>query len=300
MSRLSVNLNNTNVGFVERTESVKQYFKDIRRYKVLTSEEEHQLFEIIKADTNQEAVMEAKHKLITSNQLLVSSVARKLTTNEQFLDCISVGTMALETAIENFDIDKGVKFATYAVPYIYRDISQYLRDVDPTIKKSNISKTYHYVPQVRNKFIQENEREPTDEELMDILNDEYNQNIKDPQDVREMTMYSIDEDFGDEDDDPNPNTYMFNSFSAVGNDYDTDVENDYNKQLMSSVLQVLTPREADIVKMSFGIDYPREYEAQEIATMLKLTPERVRQLKNAALERLKDEVQKRLKTNPLI
>ena len=101
MSRLSVNLNNTNVGFVERTESVKQYFKDIRRYKVLTSEEEHQLFEIIKADTNQEAVMEAKHKLITSNQLLVSSVARKLTTNEQFLDCISVGTMALETAIEN-------------------------------------------------------------------------------------------------------------------------------------------------------------------------------------------------------
>ena len=167
---VSINLKNTNVGFVERTETVKQYFKDISKFKVLSSEEEKRLFEIIKADTDNDAVIEATHQIVNSNQLLVSSVARKLTTNDQFLDCVSVGTMALLTAISNFDVSKGVKFSTYAVPYIYRDISQYLRDVDPSIKKSNISKTYHYVPQVRNKFIQEFEREPTDEELMDILN----------------------------------------------------------------------------------------------------------------------------------
>ena len=113
-------------------------------------------------------------------------------------------------------------------------------------------------------------------------------------------MYSIDEDFGDDDDDPNPTEYMFNSASAVGNEYDTSVDNEYNKQLTESVLQVLTPREADIIKMSFGIDYPREYEAQEIAEKMKLTPERVRQLKNAALARLKDEVKNRLKYSPLI
>ena len=296
-----LNLKNTNVGFVERTDNVKQYFKDISKYKVLTSEEETELFKIIAADTNQEAVNEAKHKIIVSNQLLVSSVARKLTTGDQFLDCISVGTIALLTAISNFDLEKGVKFSTYAVPYIYRDISQYLRDTNPAIKKSNISKTYHYLPQVRNKFIQDFEREPTDEELMDILNEEYNQNIKDPQDVREMTVYSIDEEFNNADDDePTPQTYMFNEFSAVGNAYENEAEKEYNKELLASILNVLTPREADIMKLSFGIDCDREYEAQEIAKKLGITPERVRQLKNGALERLKKEFKERMKKTPLI
>jgi len=298
---MTLNLKNQNVGFVERTEVVKQYFKSISKYKILTQEEELELFRIIKEGSNQDEINEAKHKLIVCNQLLVCSVARKLTTSDQFLDCVSEGSLALLTAIEKFDPNKGVRFSTYATPYIYRDISQYLRDMDPSIKKTNVSKTYHYIPQAVNKFIQTNEREPTDEELMEILNTEYNQNIKDPQDVRVMTMFSIDEDFNnDSEDEITPAMYAFNDYSAVGNDYESEAEKEYNKEFLSTLLTVLTPREQTIIKKSFGIGESREYEAQEIADEIGLTPERVRQLKNSAMKRLQEEFKNRMKKAPLV
>ena len=268
-----LNLKNTTAFYVERTPLVVQYFKDIKKWPPLDEEEETALLHTIKTSKVQSEIDAAKQKLIMSNQLLVASIARKFNVVEKFLDLINIGTIALDTAIENFKEGLNAKFSTYATSYVYRDMSQYLRDCDPLVRKTNVSKTYHYVNQARSKFFQENERDPTNEELTEILNKDYNQNIKDPFDVQEITFMSIDQPVDSEDDETtleDVNTY-----------------NDYT---------ALSEREQTIIKKSFGIGELREYEPIEIAKEMGLTPERVRQIKTAAMAKLKDEFIKRSKS----
>lgn len=292
-----LNLKNTTAFYVERTPLVVQYFKDIKKWPPLDEEEETALLHTIKTSKVQSEVDAAKQKLIMSNQLLVASIARKFNVVEKFLDLINIGTIALDTAIENFKEGLNAKFSTYATSYVYRDMSQYLRDCDPLVRKTNVSKTYHYVNQARSKFYQENEREPTNEELTEILNRDYNQNIKDPFDVQEITFMSIDQPVDSEDDETtleDVNTY--NDYTASSIEYESSETSEYNSFLTKSLLSVLSEREQTIIKKSFGIGELREYEPIEIAKEMGLTPERVRQIKTAAMAKLKDEFIKRSKS----
>lgn len=288
-----VNLKSRAADYFERTDTLVRYYEDIRRYQLLSLEEEAELFNLLKYGNNEEKKY-ARSKIINSNQRFVVAIAKKFGTNDNILDLISEGNIGLMEAIDKFDITKGVKFSTFAVWYIRRAINLYNINHGTLVTKSNISKTYHVISQATNKFVQREFRQPTLEELKDLLVNEYNVDIKDAIDILDTRIVSIDDDGGDDSDD-NTNVsdvIAYRSNSAYSNTYEKRAENDFNKELIQSMLNKLSKREQDIIKLIFGIDCDREYELQEVAKKVGLTTERVRQLKFSIIEKLKEEYKK--------
>jgi RNA polymerase sigma factor (sigma-70 family) len=151
----------------------------------------------------------------------------------------------------------------------------------------------------RNKFIQENEREPTTDELLEILNDVYGKGIKNKNDLLDINYASIDIDTSDDDDNYSGSDIVnYNRASASYNEYEKTETNEFNTKLISSLLTVLSPREQQVIKMRFGLyddnGLHREYELNEIAEILGLTSERVRQLELEAMKTLREEYKNRL------
>ena len=294
-----VQLTNTNSSYFERTEIVSQYLTEIRHFKILSKEDEINLFKILREGEirNEKGKVvkrtaeaeQARTTIANANQRLVLSVARHYSPSDKILDCVSEGTIGLMEAIDKYDISKETKFITYAIHYIRRNVTQYLRDDDPSIRKTNISKTYHCMARAYNSFIQKYERDPSPEELVEILNTEYNCDIKDASDVIETRLISIDESVDDSNDEEIGDTQLFNSVYSDINHCEVEIDNAYSSELSKNLLANFSPREKKIISMSFGLgEYNREYEAKEIAKELGLTPERVRQIKNNVINRMRE------------
>lgn len=286
-----VNLKASNL--FERTETLVRYYRDIRKYNLLTIEEEKELFKLLKNGTKKEKEY-AREKIINCNQRFVVSVAKFFGTNDNILDLINEGNIGLMEAINSFDETKEVKFSSYAIWYIRRAINLYCINYGNVVKKTNLSQTYHIISQATNKFIQKEFRNPSIEELRDILKNDYNINIKNINDIIDTKVLSIDKGFNSEDDEDSNigDMNLYNSYSSNTNIYENTANNEFNDKLVSSLLKKLTPREQEIIKMVFGIGYDREYELQEISKKVGLTTERVRQLKSSILEKLNSEYKK--------
>lgn len=289
-----VNLGGKIEGYLERTDTLKRYFDDIRKYDILSKEEEIALLKTYKEGNPLES-QKAKERLINSNQRFVVAVAKRFGTNDNILDLINEGNLALIEALESYDMTQGVRFMSWAVWFIRRAMNMYNVDYGTIVKKNNHAKTYHLISKATNDFIQREHREPTSEELFELLNSKYNANLKDFKDVTPTRINSIDESFGSEDDDTNlGDIALYNSYSASSNGYEKEVNDDYIHNMISSLLSILTPREQTVIKLAFGIGCYREYENHEIAEEVGLTTERVRQMKISIIERMKHEYAKRL------
>lgn len=294
-----VNFRN-NGKYFERTNTLVDYFNDIRRFDgSIKPEDEAVLFDFCKNGTKEEQA-EARKIIIEGNQRFVVSVARAYATNNNLMDLINEGNIGLMEAVDAFDPNvkvngKTVKFITFAVHYIRRAINQFKVNNDAIVKKNNISKTYHVLSQARNKFLQENGRQPTTDELKDLVNKEYDLKIKDSADMLDLRVTYIDESASDDDDDANlAGLATFNTHSASGNGYERTESNDYNKAMVTSLLKALTPREQSIIKMAFGIGEYRELTNDEIAERIGLTTERIRQMRTSIMKRLQKEFKKKI------
>ena len=297
-----VNFRN-NGKYFERTNTLVNYFNDIRRFDgSIKPEDEAMLFDYCKNGTKEEKA-EARKIIIEGNQRFVVSVARAYATNNNLMDLINEGNIGLMEAVDAFDPNvkvngKTVKFITFAVHYIRRAINQFKVNNDAIVKKNNISKTYHVLSRARNKFLQENGRQPTTDELKDLVNKEYGLKINDSADMLDLRVTYIDENASDDDDDANlADLATFNSYSANGNGYERTESNDYNKAMVTSLLKVLTPREQRIIKMAFGIGEYRELTNDEIAERIGLTTERIRQMRTSIMKRLREEFKKKINEN---
>lgn len=284
-----VNLKTPSTDFFERTETLVRYYEDIRKYNVMSTEEEVEMFELLKDGDKYEKEL-AMERIINCNQRFVVAVAKRYATNDNVLDLINEGNIGLIEAIKDFDVTKGYKFITWAVWYIRRAINQYCINFGNLVKKNNLSKTYYVVSQATNRFIQNEYRQPTLEELAQILKENYNVEIKNLDDILETRVSSIDEGFNAEDDDANIyEMSLYNSYSSSSNEYEKISDNDFNNKLITNMLKKLPERECKIIKLYFGIGCDREYELQEIAEKLELTTERVRQIKNSVVKQLKQD-----------
>ena len=297
-----VNFRN-NGKYFERTNTLVNYFNDIRRFDgSIKPEDDATLFYYCKNGTKAEKA-EARKIIIEGNQRFVVSVARAYATNNNLMDLINEGNIGLMEAVDAFDPNvkvngKTVKFITFAVHYIRRAINQFKVNNDAIVKKNNISKTYHVLSRARNKFLQENGRQPTTDELKDLVNKEYDLKINDSADMLDLRVTYIDENASDDDDDANlADLATFNSYSASGNGYERTESNDYNKAMVTSLLKVLTPREQSIIKMAFGIGECRELTNDEIAERIGLTTERIRQMRTSIMKRLREEFKKKINEN---
>jgi RNA polymerase primary sigma factor len=178
--------------------------------------------------------------------------------------------------------------------FIKRAINNYNNDISPIVRKTNLSKTFHVVSRVTNEFIQNNERNPTSDELKEQINKKYKaKDIKDKNDLLDIHIARMD-DVGGDADDSNANftdLMDYNRISSSVNEYEVVSSDEYNKNLIDNLLKILAPREQKLIKMRFGLieinGIKREFELSEVAEELSLTTERVRQLETEVLKKLR-------------
>ena len=282
-----VNLKTNVSECLDRSENLSRYYNDIKQYRVMTADEEREWMDIYAHGLPEEREI-AKQQILNSNQRFVVAMAKKYGTNENVMDLISEGNFGLMEALEHYDVTKDAKFTTYAVHYVRRAINSYLINHGNLIRKTNYSKTFHIVSQATNKFIQEEHRNPTQAELADILINKYKVKIKDLCDIVDTRFISIDDASNKDEENTNfGDINLYRTSSASNNQYESESTKDFNTVLINNMLNKLPEREQEIIKLVFGIGHEREYELQEIAQKLNLHQERVRQLKNSAIEKMK-------------
>ncbi len=288
---LAINLK-TDTGILERTENVTRYFDDVKRYPILTKEEEIKWFKLLRDGTESEK-KKARDYIWLCNQRLVIASAKKWATAENLSDYINEANIGLADAIDRFDVSKDVKFCTYAVWFIKRAINRYNNEIAPMVHKTNHSKTYHVISKATNEFVQDNERNPTTEELKELINKNYNKNLKDKNDLLDVQISRMDELAAKKDSRETVSDVIldYNRISSSTNKYNEEENDEYNKSLVNSLLRCLKPREQKLIKMRFGMTkyngMKRELEVSEIANELSLTTERVRQMEDTIIKKLK-------------
>ena len=271
-------------GIVESSEAlsiddpVKVYLKEIGRVPLLTPEEEVELaIKIAEGD------MQAKKRLSEANLRLVVSIAKRyLGRGMQFLDLIQEGNLGLIKAVEKFDYTKGFKFSTYATWWIRQAITRAIADQARTIRiPVHMVETINKVKKVGTQILHEKGHEPTSEEIAEKLEISVDK-------VREIVRVaqepvSLETPIGQEED------------SHLGDfipDSDTPAPADEAshallKEQLDEVLATLTPREAKVLRLRFGLEDGKSRTLEEVGSEFKVTRERIRQIEAKALRKLR-------------
>jgi len=260
-----------------RSDIVNKYLADVNSFDLIGPEEEAEL-----ASRIQNGDEEAFQKLVTANLRFVISVAKQYQNNGiELCDLISVGNLGLMTAARRFDSTRGFKFISYAVWWIRQSIIQAISDQSRVVRLPlNRIAILNRITKEKTAFIQENEREPSDEELAAITGYDYEKiHGMEQQGARHI---SLDKPFTEDED---------NSLLDVLPDSGTKATDSemISESLRSDIirsLDVLNERERDIITLSFGIG-KQEMTLEEIGDRMNLTRERVRQIKICAIRKLK-------------
>ena len=264
-------------------ESIGLYFKDVSKSKILSKEEEAKLYSEIKKG-NKKAI----EKLITANLRFVISVAKKYQGNGlSLVDLIQEGNVGLIKAAELFDPDRGIKFISYAVWWIRQSIMKALSDQSRTIRLPlNQISCLSKVNKISEKFEQAHNRKPSVNELEDIINIPANKlNMS-----MALTGSTVSLDSKIKDDSESTLVDIIPD-SCKPSDYDTG-KNDLPRTIRT-ILNTLSNRDSDIIKMAFGIDmFPMPL--TEVASKFGIGYERARQLQQAALKKIKEKYYKPL------
>ena len=285
---------------------VKMYLKEIGKVNLLTAEEEmslakrmadgeeakHQMEEMgddIPEETREQMDLliadgeKAKKSLAEANLRLVVSIAKRYVGRGMlFLDLIQEGNLGLIKAVDKFDYTKGYKFSTYATWWIRQAITRAIADQARTIRiPVHMVETINKLVRVSRQLVQELGREPTPEELAKELNmpvekvREISKISQEPVSLETPIGEEEDSHLGDfipDDDAPAPSEAA--SFVLL-------------KEQLSDVLKTLTPREAKVLRLRFGLDDGRARTLEEVGKEFEVTRERIRQIEAKALRKLR-------------
>ena len=258
--------------------SLTVYFKDLRKMQVLNKEEQNEL--AIKAKCGDKAAMD---ELIKTNLKFVVSVAREYQySNIPLEDLISEGNIGLIRAIDKFDETKNIKFISYAVWWIRQSIIQSIYDNGSIVRlpinriaiNSKVSKT-------REILLQELNREPSVEEISDFCK------ISETDISNSLTDFTGAFDLDNWCSDDSTSTFIDYLEGEEFKNSQQTVNRDAASHGINEVLSTLNNRESKILKMYFGLENGQEMNLREIGEKLDLTNERVRQIKDFALKKLR-------------
>lgn len=263
-------------------QTINAYLKEINKYKVLTATEEADL-----VDKMRNGDEEAKNKLIASNQRFVYAVAKRFGNENNILDLVQAGNIGLMQAIETFDPSKGNRLLSYAIWYIRREVNAYLNNDNVLVRKTNNTKLVYKVNKIKSQFFSEHNRYPNVDEMAKLLEEKYGLKIKDKTDLWDVTTTSINTCFDDEDVHAFENSPYFTERTAVENEYLDEMDKEHKSSVSDRLMSVLSEREQTIIKLAFGIGCNQEFTNAEIAEDIGMSSERVRQLKNGAIEKMK-------------
>ena len=257
---------------------VRMYLREIGRIHLLTYEQELDLAKRILEDDE-----EAKQELAEANLRLVVSIAKKYVGRGMlFLDLIQEGNMGLIKAVEKFDYTKGFKFSTYATWWIRQSITRAIADQARTIRiPVHMVETINKVIRTSRHLLQQLGREPSPEELAKEL-DMTVEKVMEIQKIAQDPV-SLETPIGEEDD------------SHLGDfiqDEDSPAPQDaaaYTllKEQLKEVMSTLTPREAKVLRLRFGLDDGKARTLEEVGKEFDVTRERIRQIEAKALRKLR-------------
>ena len=271
-------ITDTNYDGINVDDPVRMYLREIGRIPLLTFDEELDLAKkILKGDE------EAKQKLAESNLRLVVSIAKKYVGRGMlFLDLIQEGNMGLIKAVEKFDYTKGFKFSTYATWWIRQAITRAIADQARTIRiPVHMVETINKLIRTSRHLLQQLGREPTPEEIAEEMEIPV-EKVAEIQKIAQDPV-SLETPIGEEDD------------SHLGDfiqDEDSPAPHDAAsyamlKEQLEEVMGTLTPREAKVLKLRFGLEDGKSRTLEEVGSQFNVTRERIRQIEAKALRKLR-------------
>ncbi len=259
------------------SQSLDKYLQEIGREQLLTVEEEVELSQRIRKGDRQ-----ALDTLVKSNLRFVVSVAKQYQNQGLSLpDLINEGNVGLIKAAEKFDETRGFKFISYAVWWIRQTILQALAEQARIVRLPlNQVSAVNKISKAITKFEQDHERKPSPEELAELVN-ELPEKFNDS--LRACGRHGSGDAPFVEGEDNSPLDVMENTDSPAA---DYALINESLQMEISRALEILNERERDIIEMSFGINQP-EKTLEEIGDLFDLTRERVRQIREKAIRKLR-------------
>jgi RNA polymerase primary sigma factor len=263
---------------VKINDPVRMYLKEIGRVDLLSGQDEINLAKRI-----EEGDEEAKRRLAEANLRLVVSIAKRYVGRGMlFLDLIQEGNMGLIKAVEKFDYRKGYKFSTYATWWIRQAITRAIADQARTIRiPVHMVETINKLIRVQRQLLQDLGREPSPEEIgeeMDLP----------PEKVREILKIaqepvSLETPIGEEDD-SHLGDFIEDSEATSPAEH---AAYEMLKEQLEDVLDTLTDREENVLRLRFGLDDGRTRTLEEVGKVFGVTRERIRQIEAKALRKLR-------------
>lgn len=263
---------------IKINDPVRMYLKEIGRVSLLNAQQEVDL-----ALRIEQGDQEAKQRLAEANLRLVVSIAKRYVgRGMQFLDLIQEGNMGLMKAVEKFDYQKGFKFSTYATWWIRQAITRAIADQARTIRiPVHMVETINKLIRIQRQLLQDLGREPMPEEIgaeMDMPSDKVREILKIAQEP-----VSLETPIGEEDD-SHLGDFIEDQEATSPADH---AAYELLKEQLEGVLDTLTDREENVLRLRFGLDDGRTRTLEEVGKVFGVTRERIRQIEAKALRKLR-------------
>ena len=257
--------------------SVQLYFQQINRIPLLSQEEEIALAKrVLNGDT------EASKQLVEANLRLVVSIAKHYHSSTlTFMDLVQEGNIGLCKAAEKFDYTKGYRFSTYATWWVRQTITRALADQDRVIRiPTNLVEYHNKVSKIIAQYQSEYGHAPSIEDLME----ETGWDRRRIETILDLTMAttSLETPIGDEDEATMGDLIPDNTYNPVAA-----ALREADQQVILSVLNTLTEKERDVMTLRFGIGTDNPMTLEEVGEKYNVTRERIRQIENRALKKLR-------------
>jgi RNA polymerase primary sigma factor len=301
---------------IEPSELLKIYLKEIDEFKPLTEDEENALLDIIDAgkaaeydmidceehkmepgykdrvESNKKAIdaaFRAQGEIMLHNQKFVYAVAKRVCQDENILDLINEGNIAIHQAFKTFDRTKGSRFMTHAASYIERNMRNFQNNTKYLIQRPSNIISNTKVMRFEDKFFAENGRMPEQDETFDAMAESgvYFPKKEDMYALDYCSIYRKPEEDSDSSEDAELLPLEYINVTSDNNEYENTIEDDDNKSRVSELLSVLTDKEREIIEMSFGMNGGEPMTNKEISDKFDLSSERIRQIKNTAMEKMR-------------
>ncbi len=267
--------------------SLRSYLRRMAQTRMLTADEEEEAFKAIEAAKEkrlpESAGRAARARVVEANlRLVVSIVRRLLHRGLEFPDLVQEGNIGLMRAVDGFDYRRGYKFSTYATWWIRQAITRAIADQARTIRiPVHMVETINKLIRVNRQLVQEYGRDPRPDEIakeMGISEDKVREIIKIAQEP-----VSLETPIGEEDD-SHLGDFIPDDDAPAPADA---VASSLLKEQLAEVLSTLTPREAKVLKLRYGLEDGKARTLEEVGREFNVTRERIRQIEAKALRKLR-------------
>lgn len=293
-NRINMGQNTTKNVIVGRNDNITRFLSDIRQYDVLSIDEQIDL--LIKYKETGD--IKYRDAVVVSNLRLLYKEAKSYTKDpDVILDIVNEGVKGLVEAAERFDDTRGFSYITFARHWVHKFMTEYVNNKGGVIRNDFVRRCGHKIKKIQEKFYSVNHRYPEHHELTEIMMEKYGIDIEKYEGVYNFSFLYISDNAtpNDVSSDTFEDSGVFVDVTSSDNEYIDNMNDDYNEYIINKALDVLNERDADIVKMFFGVGeykYTGACSKQDIADKHKLCVCRVEQIVAKSLTKMKSRLKR--------